>query len=265
MTLRIAATVFIGAATVLGSQAAHARENYPDTARTANFLVDAPSTSVAKLVAQRAEELRRKIAVTWFGSELPKSEHVNLVYVEVDEGRSVGRTFVSPVNDGHFVSLVGPIEEVSEHMLAHEVTHTVIAARYGLDFPAWANEGIASIYDDRECYLIREGIERDFVLERIWPNLAEVLARPIRSQTEYTVAASLTQFFLARGSRSQFMQFSELGLSRGWDVALHQCYAIRDVAQLQDAWQAWITDVVIDRRHQRNGPPVARLAHRSIR
>jgi hypothetical protein len=219
-------------------------DEFPQTVRTTNFLVDAPTTELAQQVGRRAEELRREIAVAWLGSELPQSEHVNLILVEIDDQRSSGRTVVSPTNRGHFLTLTGTVEEVSHSMLAHEIVHTVFAARYGLDMPAWANEGVASRYDNAQRHEIRAQWLRDFVHMRLWPDLTRLMAEPIRSQSSYSAAAAVTEYLLQRRTPRQFLTFVEDGSRRGWDTALASHYGIADQAQLAQQWQQWVTEQV---------------------
>jgi hypothetical protein len=61
----------------------------------------------------------------------------------------------------------------------------------------------------------------------------------IRSQRQYTAAASLTQFFLARGGRDTFLQFVEDGGLLGWEYALQTHYRIRNIQELQVGWEQW--------------------------
>jgi hypothetical protein len=250
MSRAVSLRLVLFASLLFTADSSSAGEPFPRIVETANFLVNGPTSEIGELVGQRAEQFRREIALAWLGTEIPTSEHVNLIYVNIDPSRSIGRTIVSRKNRGHYVRLTGPLEDVSEYMVAHEVAHTVIAAKYGLEFPAWANEGIASVYDEPARCQIREGIERDFVANNSWPQIADVMAEPIRSQSQYTVAASLTQLLVTQNSRTQFIAFVEAGQGHGWDAALRDHYDISGVGELQLLWQRWVFNQVSNRERR---------------
>lgn len=210
------------------------------SARSANFLVHAPSDALAQEVVQRAERLRREIAFDWLGAELPQAAKLSLIHIKIDAQQSVGRTLPTQGSGGNLVWITSSEEAATGALLSHEILHTVVADRFGRDFPAWANEGLASRYDSRKRQRTRDRILRDAMLERLWPNLAEVMEGEVRTQLEYTAAASLTQFLLERGTPAQFLQFSEAGKLQGWSVALESYYAIAGTRQLQQQWQRWV-------------------------
>jgi hypothetical protein len=132
---------------------------------------------------------------------------------------------------------------VLSNLLKHEIAHVVLATRFADQLPPWAEEGIASRYDDEKRIGIRRRILDWFVKTGNWPDLNQLLNDHLLSssdQASYAAAASLTEYLLSRGDHTTFFAFAIEGKRDGWDDALRQRYRIRDVAALQAAWRAWL-------------------------
>jgi hypothetical protein len=126
--------------------------------------------------------------------------------------------------------------------LAHEIVHVVLATQFRDRLPAWADEGAASTVDDQPRILARRRIVAWFARTGNWPSLETVFDAPSISpedQATYSVAASVTQYLLARGGKAKFLRFAVAGKASGWDRALDEFYDLGSVADLQAAWQAW--------------------------
>ncbi len=131
--------------------------------------------------------------------------------------------------------------------LAHEVTHVVLNARFPQGMPAWANEGIASRYDDEECQHIRQRILSVYVSSNRWPAVSAVLAAEVlnpNDQASYAIAESLISLLVGRQDCSTFLLFVEHGQQHGWDQALQRFYQIPSVDHLQQYWQQWVKQTV---------------------
>ena len=217
------------------------------TATSTNFFVridgnDSQHIAFANRCVLEAEALRIDIANDWLGDSLPPVKLRSMISVTLDATESFGRTLPTRGVGGHMVWIKSSQQEAIGTLLAHEMVHCLIADQFGPEFPAWANEGIASRYDCLERQEIRERILRDQVRERLWPNLSDLFESTIRTQEEYSAAASLTQFFLERGTPAKLLQFAVAGNSISWDSALQSYYDIAGTSALQQQWQRWASE-----------------------
>ena len=216
---------------------------------SANFFVDVEGASLAhaQLIANRAEHYRREIATRWFGRELPEAEERAIIHVVIEDARSSGRTLQSKTGQGSLVWLNASAEQSASTLLAHEIAHVVLADRFKDRMPDWANEGIASLYDDPERQQILYHRLRSLVQERRWRDLARLMNSEVRTPETYAVAASLTQMLLELEGPAAFLDFVEDGSSSSWDSALKTYYRIDGIDALQIAWQSWALDAVAAR------------------
>jgi hypothetical protein len=129
-------------------------------------------------------------------------------------------------------------------LLRHEVAHTVLLTALGGAIPDWANEGIASRYDNLRRHAIREVKLREFATFDSWPRLPALFASPIEAQWSYAASVSLTDYLVARGGKREFIRFLLTADSQGYDAALHQHYGLRSIDQLEAAWRNHVRQVV---------------------
>lgn len=204
-----------------------------------NFNVLAAGTkTLATEVVKQAEKFRKEIAMEWLVTEIPAGKEFVFINVKLstteDEGLTLlcgpGRRF----RGAHWMWLTTSRERALGSTLAHEMAHVVLSSRFPRGMPPWANEGIASRYDDegrkRRRREILAGFERNG-----WPQVERILeARSIRPTDEeaYAVSCSLVDFFLSRGDRSRLLDFVQDGSERGWEPALRKHYGI-SLAELQ--------------------------------
>ncbi|WP_425398767.1 hypothetical protein [Aeoliella sp.] len=159
------------------------------------------------------------------------------IYLEIDDDRSSARTLIGTPEGGHMMWLYGSEEEITGSLLDHELAHVVLASRFGDAMPIWANEGIASRYDNERRKTIRQQKLAGFVAIESWPHLDRLLESEIRQQWQYAAAESLTDFLIERGGRQKFVEF--VADSRGSvERALAAHYGIRSVSQLEHQWRA---------------------------
>lgn len=215
-------------------------------ARSENFVVNGPSREFAAEVLSQAELYRRELALAWLGEELPTGQGPAIIHVRVSDEKDEASTWPmdSEKREHHLVWITSSADLALGSTLAHEMTHVVLATRYGDDFPVWANEGIAGICDDTATKRIRAGLLRNFARRRTWPQVAEVLRSKNISpadQQSYTVSVSLTRYLLSRGDKAQFLRFATDGQHAGWDQAAKSVYGFASVKELATAWQAWAT------------------------
>jgi len=213
-----------------------------DLQASENFVVLAPDKELALDVLARAETWRSKIALRWLGEELPPSIGRATIRVELSDNRDEASTWV--VNDPdlgrHRVHLIGTREVLTGGALAHELVHVILGTQYPRRLPPWIEEGIASSYDELRRKQIRRAVLAHFAERGSWPPVAQLLdLRRInrRDQTAYTASASLTEFLLTRGDEARLLKFARAGQRDGWNAALDRHYGLRNVQELQAAWQ----------------------------
>ena len=213
-----------------------------------NFTVLAPrGEHLAEEVLERAEALRKEIALLWLGEELSPGTALTHITLWLDDKQDRGTTLLCgpgrAFRGDHRMWLTTSRERALGSTLAHEITHVVLAGRFPRGMPAWANEGIASMQDDAERAEQRRELLSRFVREDRWPALSSVLQLPAISpdnQAAYAVSVSLTEHLLSRGSREQLLKFVEQGAARGWDAALRESYGLADVDALEREWKTWV-------------------------
>jgi len=209
-----------------------------------NFIVMAPDQPLAEEIRDTAEQLRKEIALAWLGAELPAGKGRTIVTVNVVDEADRALTWLidHPQRTMHSTWLTCPREAATGPLLAHEITHVVLATRFEGRVPAWADEGIASLQDDPRRIAIRNRMVAIWARDRTWPDLTRVLsaqAIAAHDRRAYAIAASLTQCLVARGGRARFLQFAIEGKEHGWDQALQRYYGIPTTRQLQTEWQIW--------------------------
>jgi hypothetical protein len=212
------------------------------SARSTNFVVEAPTPQIAQQVTQYAEQYRREKAQLWLGREMPTWPQPLPIRVTVTMGGAGGATSFA-FDNGQILHqqmhIEGSLERLLNSVLPHEVTHTVFAHHFRCPVPRWADEGGAVLSEDdierdRHDKMVRQILNsgRAIPLRRLlslreYPN--EVMAL-------YAEGFSVTSFLVGRSSRPAFLNFVGDGMRRGWDAALQTHYQIRNVEELEQAW-----------------------------
>jgi hypothetical protein len=215
------------------------------SARTRNFVVEAPTVEVARKVAERAEVERQAIAVAWLGKELPPWPAPCPIKVKLTQGEAGGLTsfgFARGRVSDQTMSVEGRLDRILASALPHEVTHTVFAAYFGGPMPRWADEGASLLSEDR-----REKDRHDRIVQDLLSRRGDLpLVRLFQMQDYprdlmgfYGQGYSVSRFLVEIGGRPRFLQFVRDGLRSGWDVAARDHYGLADVRELDRAWRAW--------------------------
>jgi hypothetical protein len=211
-----------------------------------NFVVMAPEQDLADAVLASANKFRAESADVWLGEKLPSSVGRAVIHVTLDETKQEGMFWPVGPNSKrsmHKLWISGNRDQVVGSVLRHEVTHVVMATRFKSELAPWADEGIASRYDDDGRIATRAGIIRWYARTGNWPKLRETLDKEAIAPDDksgYAVAASLADFLLSRGGERRLLQFAVEGKAKGWDAALRKHYNIANVAELQTQWQDWV-------------------------
>lgn len=209
-------------------------------ASSPNFTVMAPSARLADTVVAHAEQFRTRFAAAWLGGSLPATRTPAAIYVEVDPKKSFARVLVGNADGGHMVWLVGSEEAVTGHLLEHELAHILLASRFGDAMPIWANEGIASQYDNPRRHELRRQKLNGFVEIDSWPPLERLMTGDIRQPWQYAAAVSLTEYLVARGGTDKFLAFVDES-RRDMTEALDAHYGIRSLNELEQKWHAHVS------------------------
>jgi hypothetical protein len=205
----------------------------------------------AQLVLHRAETFREQFAREWLGGELPSGEVRTVISVRFSEFENSGMTLAKdhPAHKFHNIFLASTPDNAAGGMLCHEIVHTVLATRYPHPnrLPPWAEEGIASRYDNEYLRGVRQQEVRSWARTNQFPRLVDLLtADDIASidDTGYAAAESLVAYLLTRGDKQDLLRFADEGQRSGWDNALPTIYGIDGLGQLQREWQAWLAGTV---------------------
>lgn len=129
--------------------------------------------------------------------------------------------------------------------LAHEVVHVVLADHFTDNPPPrWADEGLATLFDDP---VKQQGHEADFrhadAHGQAW-NVADLMAlelEPVdaaRQRVFYGQSAALVRWLLARRDGPTFLRFIDQATREGPAAALRFHYGIASAAELERAWRA---------------------------
>ncbi len=215
--------------------------------RTANFVVQAPTPSLAKNVAVSAEGWRRRLAIEWLGKELPTWQRPCHISVHAAPNLAPnGRTRVWVEGRRSYVSsmvLQGPENRVLDSVLPHEMTHAVFATHFRIPPPRWADEGASTVMEHESQRVQQQRQVATILLSGRGLSLGQLFAAddyPADADALYVQGYSLTQFLLDQGGKQKFVGFLGEGVTHGdWSGAVRQHYGYQDLEDLQGHWLAW--------------------------
>lgn len=207
-------------------------------------------------VAQLCASLRQQIQAKWFDtttSKLWRPRCEIVLYAAQDEyQRAVGRSAAQ--TSGSSLIQVEKDRIVTRRIdllvdqqgrftaLPHELTHVVLAERFGRrQPPRWADEGIATLADSdekqarhrRDC---ENALRSGTALQLYDLMTLERFSSSQQVAAFYGQSVSLVRFLSARDEPSKLLPFIELAMDNGYDQALRQIYEIDGVDHLQRLW-----------------------------
>jgi hypothetical protein len=219
------------------------------THRTPNFTVHADDPQVARQVAAIAEESRQALAREWLGEALPRWQAPCVVRVRVDESSPGGATSFSfhrtTVVDLS-IAVNGPLEQILESVVPHEVSHTVFASRFCHPLPRWADEGAATLCEaEAEQHRQKLRVKQLLRNRRQMPlrRLLEMIDYPPGGTDVFTLYAqgfSITDFLVQTGGKDRFIVFLKDARQRSWDEALKRIYGFKNVESFEREWNEWV-------------------------
>jgi hypothetical protein len=222
---------------------------------TENFVVDAPTKELAKQFGEYAEKYRREKALEWIGTEMPRWPHRCPLRVEVTPGRTGGATtFTFGVGSDRRpgvmeqkMHIFGGMDQLLNSVLPHEITHTVLAHRFGQAVPRWADEGGSVLSENDE-----ERFNHDVRCREVLNQGRGIPLRHLFTLKEYprdmivlyAQGYSITEYLVNQcGGRRKFLDFVGMGMrsdNKNWEEALQAVYGdqFSSLDDLQDRWIA---------------------------
>lgn len=230
---------------------------------TTNFVTQAPTPELARTFGNKAEEYRRQKALEWLGQEMPNWPRPCPLKVNVSQGAPGGATtftFGGSAGRGVVTSqemeIHGPVKELLNSVLPHEVTHTVLAYHFGRPVPRWADEG-GSVLSENDAERFSHDVKcREYLNQGRGMRLV-VLFRlaqyPRDMHVLYAEGYSICQYLVDRGGggrdgRARLLRFLEAGMRGGsdpdrahgtpesWNAAVQEVYGIASVDALEETW-----------------------------
>lgn len=234
---------------------------------TNNFVVVAPDPTLARLIAEKAEKVRRDLAMTWLGREL--STWSSPCPIEVELSSSAGGmtrfSFNSSSDDNKATpgswncKMYGTPEVILNSVIPHEVLHMVLATHFGRPLPRWADEGMASFTEqtsetERIQRLLLEHLTTDKGIP--FNQMVAMMDYPADMLPLYTQGYSVTRYLIEEKGEHAFVVFLADVLDERsyhpetnssltyppelWNKALKDHYDYEGLSDLQVKWLAWV-------------------------
>lgn len=215
----------------------------PAAARTANFIVDAPTRELAEQVGQWAEHYRKEKALLWLGREMPQWAEPCPLAVRPAAAGAGGATqfwFDRGRVVGQRMAVEGEPGQLIRSVLPHEITHTVFAHHFGRPLPRWADEGAAVLSEDererarseQQCRDVLGTPGRAIPLSRLF----QLTEYPSDVTALYAEGYSVTNYLVGLKDRPTFLAFVAAGMQQGWDRAAQSHYGFGGVGDLEQRW-----------------------------
>lgn len=245
--------------------------------RTANFEVEAATDSIARQVATEAESVRLALARKWYGQKLPDWNRCCRIHVRADHHRPGGATTVRYIGETATtmrITLTGPLDEILESVLPHEMTHAVLASVFGRPLPRWIDEGLAVLSEgqpaqQRQRLLLREMLRQNPPPLRTLIAEAEYPKSPQQTQAVYLVGFSLAEYLLKKHGREQLIKCLSSAMNDDWDAAVQSHFKYESLETMERDWHLWLdrTSPAVTTTGRSNPPgpkPSSSVSHDSV-
>ena len=211
-----------------------------------NFNVTGADAETCRKIALAAEKYRKELARFWLRKELP--DWKKPCSITVKTGPGLGKSSATVFQfDKEFtilgMTLEGPIDQILNNLLPHEIVHTILADHFRKPVPRWADEGAASLAEDatefqRYDAAIRRCLSEGKALHL--PHLFSLKDYPADIMTFYAQSASVTRFLIASYGPEQFLNLVGSGMESGWDDAVKMVFKRETIDDMERAWIAWL-------------------------
>ena len=216
--------------------------------RTANFVVTAETSEIARQVGDEAERLRSELSADWLGEPLPKWSQPCPITVQTGERMGAGgvTTFVFDQGEvfGWRMSIQGTLERVLDSVLPHEITHTIFASYFRQPLPRWADEGACTTVEHESERRKQQSLLIQFLRTGHGIPFSGMFAMkqyPPDVLPLYAQGHSLATFLLAQKGKREFLAYIGDGLkNEQWSKVTKAHYGYENLRALQEAWLAWV-------------------------
>jgi hypothetical protein len=234
----------LAAAVVIAAAASASAAGY----RTANFVIEAPTERLARVIGDAAEQYRHTLAIEWTGQPLPRWSRPCPITAKVAPHLGAGGATSFVFDRGEVfnwtMTIQGSEERILDSVLPHEITHTIFASHFRQPLPRWADEGA--------CTTVEHPVERarqhKMLIEFLttgrgiaFPEMFAMREYPADVLPLYSQGYSLARYLIERGGRHKYVSFVGDGLAGDdWAAALERHYGVNDIAKLQHIWLDWV-------------------------
>jgi hypothetical protein len=216
--------------------------------RTPNFVVTAPTAEFATEAGEAAEKYRRELAQLWLGRELPRWAQPCPIVIQVGPNLGAGgaTTFVFDRGEvfGWHMSIQGTPQRLLDSVLPHEITHTIFASHFRRPLPRWADEGACTTVEHASERRKQQQMLVQFLKSNRGIAFSQMFAMrdyPPDVLPLYSEGFSLCRFLIEQGGRKKFVGYIGEGMrSEQWAAVTKQYYGYNSLAELQNAWLAWV-------------------------
>lgn len=216
--------------------------------RTANFEVEASTDLIARQVATEAESVRLTLARKWHGQKLPDWNLRCRIQVRAGHYRPGGATTVRYLEGTATtmrISLTGPLDEILDSVLPHEMTHAVLASVFGRPLPRWIDEGLAVLSEgqpaqQRQRLLLREMLRQNPPPLRTLIDQAEYPKSPQQTQAVYLVGFSLSEYLLKKHGRERLIKCLSSAMKDDWEAAVQSHFKYESLETMERDWHLWL-------------------------
>ena len=216
--------------------------------RTKNFVVDAPTPSLAKEIGDEAERCRSRLADEWLGHQLPPWAEPCPIKAKVSPQLGAGGATSFVFDNGQVfgwrMNIQGSRERILDSVVPHEVTHTIFATHFRQPLPRWADEGACTTVEHASEIAKQDRMLIEFLTSRRgipFSNMFGMTEYPRDVLPLYAQGYSLVKYMIAQRGKAAFITFLEDGLAEGdWLGAVERHYGYADLLTLQSDWNNWI-------------------------
>ncbi len=216
--------------------------------RTTNFVVSAPTPSMAEQIGRAAERYRRDLAIEWLGKEMPTWAQPCPITAQVAPNLGAGGATSFLFDHGEVfgwrMTIQGSLERILDSVLPHEVTHTIFATHFRRPLPRWADEGACTTVEHQSERNKQQLMLVDFLRTGRGIPFSRMFAMrdyPSDVMPLYSQGYSLARFLIAQGGKQKFLAFVGDGLRDDqWPRAVERHYGFKDLGHLQSSWLEWV-------------------------
>ncbi len=219
-----------------------------NTVRSVNFVVRAPSTTIARSLSEKAETLRRELSETWLGEKLGDWSQPCPIEVQIGNKLGAGGATTFRFDGGKELAgwnmkIQGPADKI-ESVLAHEIMHTILATRFNQPLPRWIDEGICLTVESADGQAkMQQMLSQLMEGQRLLPftELIDETNYPTDVIAMSAQGRSMTKHLVDQGGTRKLIQFIQDAIELdSWSEALEEHYEYETPLAFERAWKSLI-------------------------